>query len=139
MSRTLVVSGLIAILLSASAMSAPQSPTGGVRLFPAAGHIQLVDDSDIGAKKDDYLHKAGDQMREWRQKLHDFNEQAKADEHEARENSKADLNLAWSATQEKWSGLQAASADGWNRAKHAFESASAELKAKWHEVHPADE
>ena len=139
MSKMVFVAGLAAVLLSAPAMAATFTANQAPQRMPQAAGIQLADDSDFGAKKDDYLHRAGDEMREWQQKLHDFGEKAEASGHAAKTKAKADLQLAWNETQEKWNGLQGAGADGWDRAKHAFENATAELKAKWHRVHPEDE
>ena len=102
-------------------------------------HVQLVADSDFGTKKDEYLRRAGAEMREWRDKLHDLGEKAEAKGHEAKAEASEHLDAAWSTTKEKWGSLQTASAEHWDGAKRSFEKASAELREKWHRIHPDDE
>ena len=137
MTRMLLASGLTAALISGAA-TVPLGHADAPR--PAADHvsIRLAAADDTTAAKDDYLRRAGDEMRAWRQKLHDLGEQTETQGHEADAKMKAGLETAWNETQEKWHGLQAASAEGWDHAKRSFEGAEADLQAEWRKVHPED-
>jgi hypothetical protein len=133
MSGSLVAFGMGPMTANAGVAGAPYSP------YALHAAIQLVADSDVGTKKDDYLQRARNEMQEWRQKWDRMGEKAEAKGHEAKAETKEQLNAAWAETKEKWNKLQGASGDAWDDAKRSYEKASAEFKEKWHKVHPEDE
>jgi hypothetical protein len=101
--------------------------------------LKLVDSEDFAARKDAYLRKMRTEMAEWRQKMHAAGQWTEAEAHEASADSNARLNQAWTATERAWRNLQSESAEGWDKAKHAYERSTAELRAQWHKLRPDDQ
>ena len=77
-------------------------------------------------------------MEEWRQKLRDFSERAKAKGQKEGDAAENDLNAAWIKTEAELQKLQAASAEDWDGAKASFEKASRELADAWNRIRPED-
>ena len=94
---------------------------------------------DFGAQRDEYLRQSKDEMRDWRQKIHDFDARAEDKGHEASETTKRGLRDAWAKTEAESRKLELASADGWENAKSSFETASRNMKDAWRKIHPDDE
>jgi hypothetical protein len=73
-------------------------------------------------------------MQDWRQKLHDFGERAKAKGQEEGNAAGNELNAAWTKADAEEHTLEAASAEGWQSAKISFEKASHDLKELWDKI-----
>jgi hypothetical protein len=119
---------LIGVLPAAAASLSNFSPTP----------IQLAAASVSTDDRDSYTQKVRDQMEEWRQKLQDFSERAKAKGQKEGDATENNLNTAWIKTESESQKLQAASAEDWDGAKASFEKASQELADAWDRVRPED-
>jgi hypothetical protein len=117
---------------------APMTANAGVAGAPHVPHAANTAIQLVSSKRDEYLQKSRDEMREWHEKWDRTGEKAEAKGHEAKEETREQLNAAWAETKEKWNRLEAASGDGWDNAKRSYEKASGELREKWHKVHPED-
>jgi len=122
----LIVVGALALIGTLPATAA-QSPLG-------AG-VQLADST---SDRDTYAHQARDQIQEWRQKLHDVGERAKAEGKELGADAQKELNLAWSKAETASHRLETASAQDWDDAKASFERSSRKLSDAWHRNYPKD-
>jgi hypothetical protein len=125
----MAVAGMPAVAAQPVSPVAQGSPLQGSPLRIAAS-------DDFSARKDDYVRRAGDEMNEWRSKLHATGEQAEDKAHEASAETKAHLDRAWAATERNWRRLKGVSAEGWEKSKNAYERSVAELRAQWHKIHP---
>jgi hypothetical protein len=138
----LIVGGpLVAVaVVGGPAMATASAPT--MATHPVAmGHgspLRLASNDDFTTRKDAYVRKSGDEMTEWRNKIHAAGERAEAKGHEASAETKDHFNRAWAETEEGWRKLQAESAEGWDNTKNAYEKSTAELRAQWHKIHPED-
>jgi len=135
-----LAAGAILLLLIAALPGASQTPAGQTTSSQAsAPPTPLTREGSFGAKKDEYVRKSKDDMREWQKKVHDFGETAEIKGHEANAAAKSDLRKAWADTEAQSHKLETARADGWDGAKASFEKASQTLKDAWHKVHPENE
>jgi hypothetical protein len=100
----------------------------------SAVSMGLTTVSDAMSDRDTYRQKAHDDVREWKQKLRDFDAMAKAEGTDADKTAKADLNKAWGKTEIASRKLQTASEEGWNAAKAEYEKASQDLADTWHKT-----
>jgi hypothetical protein len=83
-----------------------------------------------------YLEKARTDLQDWRRQLDAFDARVET-EGQADGRAAADrLNLAWARTQTEAAKLQAAGADGWERAKASFEDTSREFTESFDKVRP---
>jgi hypothetical protein len=96
--------------------------------------MRLTAASDAVSDRDTYKQKAHDDVRDWQQKLHDFNTKAKTEGKDADRAAKADLNKAWDKTKIASRKLQTSSEEGWNAAKAEYEKASQDLTDSWHKI-----
>jgi hypothetical protein len=96
--------------------------------------IQLAVGGDSEADRDTYSQKARDAMQDWRQKLHQFGERAKAKGQEEGNAAGKELNAAWTKADAEERTLEAAGAEGWESAKISFEKASHDLKELWDKI-----
>ena len=135
-----LAAGAILLLSIAALPRADQSPAGQATSPQAsAPPAPLTAEGNFGAKKDTYVRKSKDEIREWQKKVHDFGETAGAKGHDADAAAKSDLQKAWANTEAQSHKLETAGADGWEGAKASFEKASRHLKDTWHKFHPDDE
>lgn len=118
------------------------TPVGAADL-DAGARVQVAADSDSGrapgaatGSTDDYKAHARSDMGDWKQKVHDFAQGAKAKGDQASETASADLQKAWHKTERAAHHLQTASSEGWDKAKAAYEKAVGDLKAEWTRVNP---
>ena len=93
--------------------------------------LRVAADSDATTARDSYTRQAMDEMREWQRKLHDASTTAAAQGKAASAAAEKDLHKAWSDAEAASHRLQVASAEGWSRARDAYERASQELTAAW--------
>jgi len=100
---------------------------------------QLTAAGEFSAKKDEYVQRSRNEMREWQRKMQNFSRKADAKAHEAGAAGMSRLREAWAKTQAESRVLESTSADGWQSAKNSFEKASRNLKDAWHKIHPEDE
>jgi hypothetical protein len=124
--KILATLALLSIAMPVSAYPAPP-------LRPAAPAV-LTAASETTTDRDTYSQKAHDDVREWQQKLHDFDVKAKAEGKDADQVAKADLNKAWDKTEIASRKLQTSGEEGWNAAKAEYEKASQDLADAWHKV-----
>ncbi len=98
-------------------------------LLVASGLTARAD--DFTATKDAYVKQMNDQMADWHQKLDKYSADAKAKGDQAAHDTDKDLRQAWTATKRASRRVAHATAAGWDKAKAAFDSASARLKQDW--------
>ena len=112
-------------------------PVGANPVFPlrTSAPTALTAASDATSDRDSYRQKAHDDVRDWQQKLHDFDAKAKIEGREADRTAKADLHKAWDKTKVASRKLRTASAEGWTGAKAEYEKASQDLADTWHKIH----
>jgi len=108
-------------------------PAVAVQPISSDTPIQLAVGGDA-ADRDAYSQKARDAMQDWRQKLHDFGERAKAKGQEDRNAAGKELNAAWIKADVGERKLETASVEGWESAKTSFEKASHDLKELWDKI-----
>ena len=98
--------------------------------------VELIADSDFSTTKDKYVAKAQESLDDWKRKM-DAAAQSTGDAAKATGDAAgAQLNDAWRRTQIEAKKLQAATADGWDRARGGFEKASHDLSQAWSRAHP---
>jgi hypothetical protein len=124
----LAIVGALALIGTVPAI-AGQSPLTGV---------QLIASGDSTDDHDTYAHQARDKIQDWRQKLHDVGEKAKAEGKELGADAQKELNAAWKEAEAASHRLETASAQDWNDAKASFEKSSHELSDAWHRNYPKD-
>jgi hypothetical protein len=100
--------------------------------LPAAAGDESTND------KDAYTRKAHNDVQEWHRKLDSFDRRVETAGKETGKAAQADLNMAWTKTQAASRQLETAGADGWDKAKSAFEKASDDLADTWHRNVPDD-
>jgi len=130
-----VASAVIAPLLLAgwSALAAPPAAVPST-----ASRIQVAAGEEPGDKSS-YVDKAKAEVAEWRAKLDRFGEDAKAKGHDLSAKTKTELDAAWRNTADAGHKLQAASADGWDDAKAAYQHAKQSLENTWDRVRQSGE
>lgn len=131
--NVVVAGGTLLLIAALPAIGQPISPRAG------GAPVHLVAEQDFGAKKDEYVRRMKDEMRDWQKKIHDFGERAEDKGHEASDATKAGLRDAWAKTETESRRLESAGAEGWESAKSAFETASNNMKGAWRKIHPEDE
>jgi|SRR5579872_1472077 len=100
--------------------------------------LKLADDEDFAARKSAYVQKMQNEMAEWRRKMHAAGGQTEDAVHNASADARAHLDRTWAATERASRKVQTESAEGWDRTKTAYERSTAELRARWHKLHPED-
>lgn len=113
-------------------------PTAAGQSISSEMPIQLAAGGNSTADRDAYTQKALDAVREWKRKLQDFSEKAKAKGEEERKAVEKELDAAWTKADAEQRKLQSASAEGWERAKISFEEASHDLNEVWDKIRPDD-
>ena len=109
----------------AAADLAPSAPR------PAA-QVQMAEASSSAAvERGAYTQKAREEMQQWRVKLDQFGESAKAGSNDARKAASQDLDAAWAKTKEASARLETAGEADWEMAKVSFKNASDALTATW--------
>jgi hypothetical protein len=101
--------------------------------------IQLAAHWAFGVKKDEYVQRSRDEMREWQTKLADAGETVGTRGSEASAAGMSGLRKAWARAEGESRKLELAGADGWDRAMSSFEKASKNLKDAWQRIHPENE
>jgi hypothetical protein len=109
-------------------------PAAAIQPISSNTPIQLAVGGDSTTDRATYSQKARDAMQDWRQKLHDFGERAKAKGQEEGNAAGNELNAAWTKADAEEHTLEAASAEGWESAKISFEKASHDLKELWDKI-----
>jgi len=127
--RRLTVAIIIGPLMLFGALPAAMGQSA-----PTDKPTQSTAGSDRTTDRDTYTQKAQDTVQEWQQKLHDFNETAKAKGQTAGKAATDGLNTAWTNTQDAAHKLKSASAATWDSAKTGFEKASHDLSDAWDKI-----
>ncbi len=112
-------------LLLITALPAAGQP---VSLHAPGAPTQFASEEPFFAKKDAYMQRSKDEMRDWQKKLHDFGAKG-------RDGGAAGLRKAWSKAELESHKLDAARAEGWESARRSFEEAAQNLKDAWHDAH----
>jgi hypothetical protein len=128
--RTLIASIVVGPLMLIGVQQVAGQPTS------SGSQSHLVADGNSTAERETYTRGAGDEMREWRQKLQNFDETAKAEGHEAGTSADNALNAAWIKVRAEENKLRVATAEDWDLAKVSFEKADRELADAWHKARP---
>jgi predicted HicB family RNase H-like nuclease len=108
-------------------LAPPSAPRPGAQVIMAEADVSVADRAT-------YAQKAQAELQQWRVKLDQFGERAKADSNETRKSMSEDLNKAWTKARDASARLETASAADWESAKAAFKKASDELAALWAKV-----
>ncbi|HTZ76255.1 MAG TPA: hypothetical protein VMC10_00025 [Stellaceae bacterium] len=132
--RPLAVSLLTLSFVAAGPLTAAAMERGPV--LPSHGAVIAVDES-FTQKREEYQERAQRQMDEWGHKMRDAAESAKANGRQLASDAQAEIDRAWADTKEQWAKLQHASADGWERARIAYEHASRKMQDEWNKFHPS--
>lgn len=111
-------------------------PATGGQLISSDAPNQLAVSSNSTDDRDTYIQKARVSMDEWRRKLHDFSEKAKAKGQEEGNAAENELKMAWTKAEAEQHKLETVSAEGWGSAKTSFEMASHDLKEIWDKIRP---
>jgi hypothetical protein len=127
-----------AIVIGPLTLIGALSASAGQSIPSDAPPIRLIAGTNAPADRDTYTREVRHEMQEWQRKLHDFNESAAAKGKEAATAVESDLSTAWIKADAASRDLQTVGAEGWESAKVAFNSASRDLAAAWHKVHPED-
>jgi hypothetical protein len=125
---------IFASIVIGSLMPFGALPAAAVQPISSNTPIQLAVGGDSTADRATYSQKARDAMQDWRQKLHNFGEKAKAKGQEEGNAAGNELNAAWTKADAEERTLEAASAEGWESAKISFEKASHDLKELWDKI-----
>jgi hypothetical protein len=129
----LAAGGALLLITVLPAAAQPVSPQATGAPVPLTAHWAFT------VKKDGYVQRSRDEMREWQSKLTDAGETVSARESEASAAGMNGLRKAWARAEGESRKLELASADGWDRAMSSFEKASKNLKDAWQRIHPENE
>ncbi len=113
--------------LPAAADLAPPAPRPSV-------HVKMAEASPSTAERGAYTQKAREHVQQWRVKLDQFGESAKAGSSEARKAESQDLDASWSKAREALARLETAGAADWEMAKVSFKESSDALAATWTKI-----
>ena len=132
---------LAASLLTLSLIAAAPLAASALERAPAAPHplFTRVDDSSFSQKRQEYQERAQRQMDEWGHKMSAATENAKENGKALAADAQAELDRAWAETKDQWAKLQQASADGWDRARTAYERATRKMHDEWNKFHAEDD
>jgi capsule polysaccharide export protein KpsE/RkpR len=111
------------ILIGTMPVIAGQPVSSGAPVVAAAGAS--------ASDRDAYVHKAQDDLQEWRQKLDAFDASLEASGKVDTAATQHDLHDAWIETQAEAEKLQTASAEDWDSVKISYEQAVHKLAAAW--------
>jgi hypothetical protein len=100
--------------------------------------IQLAASGEAPSDREGFVQKAHENTAKWQRKLQALNDKADANGKAAAISAEDDVHKAWSKVEATSQKLETASAEGWQDAKAAFETASRELADTWHKHYPAD-
>ncbi|HYM32221.1 MAG TPA: hypothetical protein VEU47_13030 [Candidatus Cybelea sp.] len=132
--KMFVASAVAGFLLIGGAASAPAATA--IEYAPEGSYMKLSDSGDFATTRNEYEHKARRQIDEWQQKMSRFGDDAKDTASKAADSAEARLRVAWGDVKQRWEQLESASADGWDKARAAFEKASNRMKEAWNKAHP---
>jgi uncharacterized membrane protein len=93
---------------------------------------------DAAAERSSFTQQARDEVRNWQQKLHDFDAKAQVKATATEAKASKVLNDAWTETKNASSQLETATEADWESAKASFKTASNKLAVAWHKVNPTD-
>jgi hypothetical protein len=132
--RTLMTRSLMSALLlvggTAVAGATPATPaTGG-------GVMLVADANDFAAQRDEYIRKAQDEFQEWQNRMSQWTDEAKANGGKISEETRQNLDKAWTDVEANWRKLQAAAPQTWDKARASFEEASERMKSAWEKIQP---
>jgi hypothetical protein len=125
MMKTLLISVIAATVLMAA--------------LPAAGQAAQLLDSNASESANDrgtYIQGVRREVEEWRQKLHDFGDSARARATDVDKAAGDDLTRAWTRTEAASHRLERAGAADWQDAKTSYRTASQKLVLAWRKVSP---
>ncbi len=115
---------LLSSAIAAGAMeSGPATATRTVTVAAAS--------DDFAAKKSEYEHQAQQQYDSWRAKMSDLAARAKAKSVTLSTSAQAELDQAWDDAKLRWGELEKTSAEGWDKARTAWEQAADKMKRTW--------
>jgi gas vesicle protein len=112
----------------AGAVPAPPTTRGGVML--------VADAKDFATQRDEYIRKAQDELQEWQNRMSQWTDDAKASGSKISEQTRRNLDKAWTDVQANWHKLQAAAPQTWDTARSSFEEASERMKSAWEKIQP---
>jgi hypothetical protein len=127
-----ILIGLLALagVSPATAQSKPASDPGT--------SVGMSTARDAAAERSNFTQQARDEVRDWQQKLHDFDAKAKVKATATQANASKVLNDAWTETKSASSELETATEADWASAKASFKTASNKLAVAWHKVNPTE-
>lgn len=127
-------------LLTASILAAPfflTAPLSSAIAAPPSNEIVQLADSEVPLNERlSYMHQAQVKMQEWKHKLRDLGDKAKASGKDAKVSTDEDLKKIWERTKAASRKLQAATADDWESARASYETESHNLDESWKKRNP---
>ena len=129
MTRSLM-SALLLVGGTAVAGATPANPATGV------GVMLVADANDFAAQRDEYIRKAQDEFQEWQNRMSQWTDEAKANGGKISEQTRQNLDKAWTDVKANWRKLQAAAPQTWDQARASFEEASERMKSAWETIQP---
>jgi hypothetical protein len=134
--RILAASIVIGPLMLIGALPAVAGPS--TLAFGSDAPVRLAADVAPTTDRDTYTQKARNDMHEWLQKLHAFNEKMKANGHKAGNAAENDLDKAWTDYRTASHKLRTVGDDGWESAKTSYDKASRDLANAWEKFRSKD-
>jgi hypothetical protein len=128
--RASVVAGafmLASVLLGPIVQAAPQP----------SSYVLLADSSGFEAKKQAYVDKARAAFDDWGRRIDAWSDEAKAEGSKVSDQARRQMDQTWAATKARWTDLKAATADGWENARHSYEEVTQKLAEEWHKLPPS--
>jgi hypothetical protein len=96
----------------------------------------VADANDFAAQRDEYIRKAQDEFQEWQNRMSQWTDEAKANGGKISEETRQNLDKAWTDVEANWRKLQAAAPQTWDKARASFEEASERMKSAWEKIQP---
>lgn len=101
---------------------------GGATASPSP---PLTVQTDEAAKRNDYLGRARADLEDWKVKIDDFSDRARAEGRAQDKSADAEMAQSWARLKNHTAKLEAAGLDDWDEAKAALERARRDLVARW--------
>lgn len=130
----LVVTGFV--LLHSALPAAAGQP---ISLLTADARSQMDKIGDFTQRRNDYLEKAAVEMHDWRQKMREYHERARAPGQEGDDPAQNELAKAWDTTKSAAGKLRSATIESWPTITSSYERASAALAIAWRDNRPESE
>ena len=129
---------MIRSLMGALFLAGGTAVAGAIPAPAATGSsVMLVaDTNDFATQRDEYIRKAQDELQDWQNRMSQWTDEAKANGSKISEQTRQNLDKAWTDVEANWRKLQAAAPQTWDKARASFEEASERMKSAWEKIQP---